>query len=57
MTYLKEVARELKKVSWPSREQTINKTILVVVVSLLLAAYLGGLDFLFQQLITILIRS
>jgi preprotein translocase subunit SecE len=48
--YFNEVIQELKKVTWPSKKQTANKTILVLVVSLLLAIYLGGLDFLFQQL-------
>ncbi len=54
--YSKEVVRELKKVSWPSRKQTVNKTILVIAVSTLLAVYLGGLDFLFQKLTEVLIK-
>ena len=54
--YLKEVVRELKKVSWPSRKQTVNKTILVIVISMLLAIYLGGLDFIFQKLTEALIK-
>ena len=54
--YLKEVVRELKKVSWPSRKQTVNKTILVIVISILLAVYLGGLDFVFQKLTETLIK-
>ncbi len=54
--YFREVARELKKVSWPSKKQTINKTELVIAVSILLAAYLGGLDFIFQQLTETLIK-
>lgn len=48
--YLNEVIRELKKVTWPSKQQTANKTILVLVVGILLAIYLGGLDFFLQQL-------
>jgi len=54
--YFKEVVRELKKVSWPSRKQTVNKTILVIVISILLAVYLGGLDFVFQKLAETLIK-
>lgn len=54
--YLKEVVHELKKVSWPSRQQTINKSLLVLAVSAILAIYLGGLDFVFQQLTTKLIK-
>ncbi|MBU1885810.1 preprotein translocase subunit SecE [Patescibacteria group bacterium] len=54
--YFKEVVRELKKVSWPSRKQTVNKTMLVIAVSTLLAVYLGGLDLLFQKLTEVLIK-
>jgi preprotein translocase subunit SecE len=53
--YFSEVIRELHKVTWPSKDQTINKTLLVIGVSLILAAFLGGLDYLFQQLVTGLI--
>ncbi len=52
--YLKETVQELKKVSWPDKEQTINKTVLVILVSLSLAIYIGGLDFLFQWLMGLL---
>ncbi|MBT4358873.1 MAG: preprotein translocase subunit SecE, partial [Candidatus Pacebacteria bacterium] len=51
-----EVVRELKKVTWPSRKQTINKTTLVIAISILLAIYLGGLDFIFQKLAEALIK-
>lgn len=54
--YFKEVVRELKKVSWPSRKHTVDKTILVIVISALLAVYLGGLDFVFQKLTEVLIK-
>ncbi len=55
--YLKEVVQELKKVSWPSRQETLNKTLLVIVVTTLLAVYVGGSDFLFQRLMTALLRN
>ncbi|MBT3249456.1 MAG: preprotein translocase subunit SecE [Candidatus Pacebacteria bacterium] len=54
--YFREVVRELKKVTWPSRKQTINKTTLVIAISILLAIYLGGLDFIFQKLAEALIK-
>lgn len=46
-TFLKEVRQELKKVSWPSRQETIKYTLIVVGVSAAVAIFLGGLDFLF----------
>jgi len=47
-TFLKETRIELKKVTWPSREDTLRYTITVVIVSLSVAVFLGGLDYLFQ---------
>ena len=45
--FLKEARQELKKVSWPSRQETIKYTLIVIGVSLAVAIFLGGLDFLF----------
>ncbi len=46
--YLKEVRLELGKVNWPSREQTTRYTVLVIAVSLAVAVFLGGLDYVFS---------
>lgn len=46
-SYFTRAAEELKKVSWPSRQETLQKTILVVIISLAIAAYLGFLDYIF----------
>jgi len=55
--YFNEVIRELKKVSWSSRKTTINKTVLVIAVSLFMTAYIGGLDMIFKELIEKLINN
>lgn len=47
----RDVMSELKKVTWPTREQTINLTLVVVVVSAALGLMLGGLDYGFNWLI------
>ncbi len=52
VTFLKEVKVELKKVNWPTRKQTIKYTLIVIGVSLAVAVFLGGLDFLFTWLVT-----
>lgn len=54
--YIRQVIQELKKVSWPDKEQTINKTVLVLVVTAVVTTYVGGIDFLLQQLMKLLIR-
>ena len=53
--YFKEVREELTKVSWPTRQQTIQKTILVITVSVVVGIYIGALDFLFTTLSKLLI--
>ena len=50
ITYLREVQLELNKVSWPSKQQTINMTLVVIGVSVLVAVYLGILDFIFARM-------
>ncbi|MDO8435987.1 MAG: preprotein translocase subunit SecE [bacterium] len=46
ITFLKEVRLEVKKVNWPTRDETIRYTLIVIGVSVAVAIYLGGLDFL-----------
>tara|TARA_B100000378_G_C18047396_1_gene412392 strand:+ start:1985 stop:2170 length:186 start_codon:yes stop_codon:yes gene_type:complete len=46
--YLKSVQAELKHVAWPTQKTTFYFTLIVVVVSLLIAAYLGVFDFIFN---------
>ncbi len=41
----------MKKVNWPSRDETIKYTLIVIGVSAVVAAYLGGLDFIFSFLL------
>ncbi|MDP3772623.1 MAG: preprotein translocase subunit SecE [bacterium] len=52
LQFSKEVRMELKKVVWPTREETVRYTIVVVAVSLVAAGFLGGLDFIFQYLVS-----
>lgn len=49
--FLGEVRLEMKKVSWPSKQEVFRYTLIIILVSLLVAAFLGGLDILFQYLI------
>ena len=49
--FLKEVKMEIKKVNWPTRQETIRYTLIVVAVSLVVAGFLGGLDLIFLRLL------
>lgn len=52
--YVKETRAEMNHVNWPTREQTTRFTIMVIVVSVLVAALLGVSDFVFSKLLTLL---
>jgi len=47
ITFLKEVRLEMRKVNWPTKQETINYVIIVIGTSAALAIFLGGLDFIF----------
>jgi preprotein translocase subunit SecE len=43
--FVKEAWSELRKVVWPTKRDTIRITLAVIVLSLVVAAFLGGIDF------------
>ncbi len=49
--YIRDTKGELKHVSWPTTKQTIIFTILVIIISLFIAALLGFFDFIFTGLL------
>jgi len=46
--FLKDVKLELTKVSWPTREQTVQYTLVVLGLSLFVAIFLGAWDWVLQ---------
>jgi preprotein translocase SecE subunit len=54
--FVDEAWSELKKVSWPTPEQTRNLTVLVFVVSLAVGIYITVLDSVFQGAVGFLAR-
>lgn len=46
----------MRKVAWPSRQETTNLTIIVIAVTLTMAASLGFIDYIFSKLFGLLIR-
>ncbi|MBZ9572211.1 preprotein translocase subunit SecE [Patescibacteria group bacterium] len=51
ITFLKEVRLEMKKINWPTRRETIRNTLIVIGVSIVVAIFLGSLDFIFTRLL------
>jgi len=49
--FLKEVRQEVRKVAWPKKEDTLRYSLMVIVASLVVAAYLGGIDYLVTNLL------
>jgi len=54
--FLRETRSELRKVVWPSRQEATNLTIIVIAVTLTMAASLGFIDYIFSKLFGLLIR-
>jgi preprotein translocase SecE subunit len=50
--YLKDTQAELRHVAWPTRTQTIVFTVLVAIISIFTAAYLGLFDYVFTTALT-----
>jgi len=55
-TYIKESRHEVGKVIWPSRRELTNHTVLVIAVSVFIAAFIGAADFGFTKLFELLLR-
>jgi len=56
INFIKEAKAELRKVNWPSKKQTVNYTLIVMGLSLIVAVFLGGLDYSFGYLLKIFIK-
>ncbi len=52
--FLQEVIAELKKVSWPGRQEILKLTATVIVLSLIIGAFIGLLDITFVKLTSVL---
>lgn len=55
-TFIKESRQEFDRVDWPSREDTVRYTLFVIGISLALAALLGGLDYIFVNLLELILN-
>lgn len=51
INYFKDTRSEMNHVSWPTREQTINFTLIVIVFSVFIGLLLGVFDFSFSTIL------
>jgi preprotein translocase subunit SecE len=49
--FVRESAAELRKVDWPSRRQTFQGVVVVIIACVIVASYLYGLDQIFRPLV------
>ncbi|MBT9148962.1 MAG: preprotein translocase subunit SecE [Dehalococcoidia bacterium] len=53
--FVRSIVAELRKVVWPSRQETIRLTVIVLIVTVVIAMMLGVIDLAFAELVEILI--
>jgi preprotein translocase subunit SecE len=56
LEFIRSVKVELRSVKWPTRQETIRLTLLVIFVSLFVAVYIGSLDLAFTALVSRIIN-
>jgi len=54
--YFKETRSELKKVIWPSREETAKLTMIVIAVTVVMSISLGLIDYVLARLFGLIVR-
>jgi preprotein translocase subunit SecE len=54
--FINEVTVELKKVSWPTRNEIIGSTIVVIISVAVMALFIGICDFIFSKAVQFVIR-
>jgi len=54
-SFISEVKAELKKVSWPQKNELIGSIIIVCLLSMVFAGILGSMDFLFNSVVKYII--
>ncbi|MCL5952233.1 MAG: preprotein translocase subunit SecE [Chloroflexi bacterium] len=55
VTYVRETRAELRKVVWPTRDEAINLTAIVVGTLMVMSVFLGAFDYIFTLLLRFLL--
>jgi preprotein translocase subunit SecE len=54
--FFRGVISEVEKVTWPGRREVIGSTMVVVVLVLIIATYIGMVDFLLSWLLNVVVQ-
>ncbi|MDQ6671476.1 MAG: preprotein translocase subunit SecE [Chloroflexota bacterium] len=55
INFVRDVRSELRKVAWPTQRETMNLTAVVIALSVAVGLFLGGTDYVFQELFRFLL--
>jgi preprotein translocase subunit SecE len=53
--FVRETVGELRKVNWPTRQEAINLTTIVIIVIFIMEMFLGTLDIMFSQIFALIL--
>ncbi|MBA3724692.1 MAG: preprotein translocase subunit SecE [Candidatus Levybacteria bacterium] len=56
LKFFRQIWDELKLVVWPTRKEVIRLTIIVIILSVIMGMYIGGLDYVFTTAVETLLR-
>jgi preprotein translocase subunit SecE len=54
--FVREVVAEFRKVSWPSRQELINSTVVVITVTVVVSLFLGAVDVALARIVERILR-
>lgn len=54
--YIKETRDELRKVTWPTQAEVTRLTLIVLIISIIVGLYIGGLDYVFTKTIELILK-
>lgn len=56
INFIKEAKKEFKKIKWPTKKEALRYTTIVIIITLVVASYLGTLDIIFSRILNLLIK-
>lgn len=56
VSFFKEVKLEVKKITWPSKDETKKAFVAIITFTLMYTALVGGLDFIFGRLLDMVLK-
>jgi len=54
--FFSDIYQELGKVAYPSKQELIGSTVVVVVMSLLVSVFIGAVDFVLKEMVSVLVK-